>query len=190
MEETLKHVTEVIKNNTIELSKKIFGNVDISSWNIADLWYKQIIPFVEAVDWKNEVWLQILFALHISLYILVFLSRKWQNFQIALFLLICTFNFCNSSTTAKHILTGGNVYFAETINTWCRKNYKNFTQTNYFDKQGIFISVVFSAPLLCLAIVMLFMWLFQTCDLLVKVKRVQAKKEAKKDADKNKKKQD
>jgi len=63
-------------------------------------------------------------------------------------------------------------------------NYAQFSQTNYFDKQGIFISIVFSAPLLCIALLMLFLWIAQTCDLLVKVKRMQIENKKKSEAKK------
>lgn len=93
MEEQLKTVVDAIRNSTLQLSQQLFGNVDFTSWSVSDLWHKQILPFVQAVDWKNEKWIQALLAFHVVLLVTVLLTRRFQNLQIALFLFICSFSF-------------------------------------------------------------------------------------------------
>ncbi|RRT50079.1 hypothetical protein B296_00044128, partial [Ensete ventricosum] len=48
------------------------------------------------------------------------------------------------------VLSG--VYFAEWINSFLGKNWKSFSSQNYFDPHGLFISVLWSGPLLVLTI--------------------------------------
>lgn len=47
------------------------------------------------------------------------------------------------------------VYLAETINTTLGNNWKNFAGQNYFDPHGLFFSVLWSGPLLFIAIIIL-----------------------------------
>jgi hypothetical protein len=46
-------------------------------------------------------------------------------------------------------------YFAETLNTLAREHCELFSTQQYFDKTGIFTSLVFSAPLILIALVIL-----------------------------------
>jgi hypothetical protein len=39
------------------------------------------------------------------------------------------------------------------INSWAAQNWRQFSSVNYFDKSGIFISAVLSAPLCAIAFV-------------------------------------
>ena len=55
------------------------------------------------------------------------------------------------------------VFLAERINTFLGQNWKSFSSQNYFDPQGLFISVVWSGPLLLITILILvitFLWSF------------------------------
>ena len=90
MEEQLKLVLDAVRNATQQLSQQIFGHIDFKSWSLSDLWDKQILPFIQAVDWKNEKWIQLLLAFHVMLLVTVLLTRRFQNMQIVLFMFICT----------------------------------------------------------------------------------------------------
>jgi hypothetical protein len=46
-------------------------------------------------------------------------------------------------------------YFAETLNTLAREHWELFSTQQYFDKTGVFTSLVFSAPLILIALVIL-----------------------------------
>ena len=72
-------------------------------------------------------------AFHIVIALTVIATRRHHNLQIALFVAICA-----------------TVYCAEYINTYCRNNWQSLATQNYFDTNGIFVSTVFSAPLLLL----------------------------------------
>ncbi|KAD3337471.1 hypothetical protein E3N88_32991 [Mikania micrantha] len=47
------------------------------------------------------------------------------------------------------------VYFAEQLNTVLRENWKSFAGQNYFDRNGVFLSVLWSGPLLVFATIIL-----------------------------------
>ncbi|XP_041360949.1 transmembrane protein 18-like [Gigantopelta aegis] len=127
--------------------------------------------FVLSIDW-TEKWLQGLLLFHLASFGLTYLIRHNGTLQIAHF-------------TVSLLL----VWCAEYINEEAAKYWKLFSNQQYFDSNGLFISVVFSMPILCNCLVIVMMWLFNAGNLMVQVKRVQLVKEAKrqklKEAEKN-----
>lgn len=113
------------------------------------------VGFFHAIDWK-EPWLMGLLAFHASLLLIVIFSRKNVNFQMVLFLMA---------------LTG--VYLAERINAVLHNNWESFASQNYFDQHGIFLSVLWSGPLLCISILILMNTLFSLCQLIVRWKKAE-----------------
>jgi len=83
-------------------------------------------------DW-SEPWIIGLILFHICMYALVIRFRKSSNFQMASFVFICAIVFC-----------------AEPMNTWLQRRWRLFATQNYFDRSGVFMSVMFSCPLLLL----------------------------------------
>ena len=65
------------------------------------------------------------------------------------------------------------MYCAEWINRLAGENWASFAGQNYFDKNGVFISVMFSAPLLLLSFFILLNALRSASKLLIVVKRKQ-----------------
>jgi len=92
--------------------------------------YDNFIGFFHAIDWK-EPWLICLMVFHIGLLVVTFIMRKNVNFQMCLFLLA---------------LSG--VYLAERLNRVLSDNWESFAGQNYFDRHGLFFSVLWSGPLL------------------------------------------
>ncbi|ONK73602.1 uncharacterized protein A4U43_C04F33340 [Asparagus officinalis] len=90
-----------------------------------------------------------------------FISRKNVNFQ-----------FCLS------ILAFSGVYLAERINSFLGKNWKSFASQNYFDPHGLFISVLWSGPLLLISVVIVVNALFTLCQLIVKWKKAELRHRA------------
>ncbi|XP_071947380.1 transmembrane protein 18-like isoform X1 [Antedon mediterranea] len=111
------------------------------------------LAFLKNIDW-NEPWIIGLVTLQIFLLVLLILTRHYSNFQIVLFLTML-----------------GLIYCAEYINEFAAKNYKSFSRLQYFDSNGLFITVVLSVPLLIDCLIMVSMWLYQTGNLIVNVKR-------------------
>ncbi|KAG8068545.1 hypothetical protein GUJ93_ZPchr0005g14523 [Zizania palustris] len=89
-----------------------------------------LVAFVHAVDW-TEPWLMCLMAFHAILLLTAVASRRKANLQ--LFLLFLAYS---------------GVYLAEKINSYMVEHWKSIARRNYFDRAGVFISVVWLAPLL------------------------------------------
>ena len=82
----------------------------------------------------------------------------------------------------------GTVYAAEWINRQAAAHWQEFAGQNYFDKRGVFISLVFCAPLLAAAFAILINALHAASRLLIEVKKRELKAKAgKKSAAKEKK---
>ncbi|GLT58769.1 hypothetical protein SLA2020_316370 [Shorea laevis] len=122
--------------------------------------YDNFMGFFHAIDWK-EPWLMGLLAFHFVLLIIALLSRKNTNFQMCLFLLA---------------LAG--VYLAERLNKVLSDNWKRFATQNYFDPSGLFLSVLWSGPLLVIAIIILVNTLFNLCYMIVRWKRAELRHRA------------
>ncbi|KAK6115537.1 hypothetical protein DH2020_007806 [Rehmannia glutinosa] len=122
--------------------------------------YENFMGFFHAIDWK-EPWLICLISFHVSLLLVAFLSRKNINFQMCLFLLAL-----------------GGVYLAERLNQLLAGNWKSFAGQNYFDPNGLFLSVLWSGPLLVIAIIILVNTLFSLCYLIVRWKKAELKHRA------------
>ncbi|CAI9754326.1 unnamed protein product [Fraxinus pennsylvanica] len=117
--------------------------------------YENLMGFFHAIDWK-EPWLICLLSFHVALLLLTLVSRKNINFQMCLFLLAL-----------------GGVYLAERLNSFLAGNWKSFAGQNYFDPRGLFLSVLWSGPLLVIAIIILVNTLFSLCHLIVRWKRAE-----------------
>ncbi|XP_057438710.1 uncharacterized protein LOC130730665 [Lotus japonicus] len=122
--------------------------------------YDNFIGFFHAIDWK-EPFLIGLLTFHAVLLLVTVISRKNTNFQMCLFLLT---------------LIG--VYLAERLNSVMGKNWKSFAAQNYFDPSGLFMSVLWSGPLLVIAMIILVNTLFSLCYLIVKWKRAELRHRA------------
>ncbi|OVA12309.1 Transmembrane protein 18 [Macleaya cordata] len=118
------------------------------------------IGFFHAIDWK-EPWLIGLMSFHVALLLTSLMSRKNINFQMFLFLMA---------------LAG--VYFAEKINIFLGNNWKSFAGQNYFDPHGVFLSALWSGPLLFISIVILVNSLFSLCQLIVRWKKAELRHRA------------
>lgn len=125
--------------------------------------------FYAAVDW-TESWIHGLLAFHAILLVLILTTRKAFELQCFFFMLIC-----------------GLVFFAENINSYASAHWKDFAKQDYFDKRGVFMSVMLCGPLLINGFVLMISTLLYSADLLIKVKRAELKQKMKSDyaADKN-----
>ncbi|XP_073002850.1 uncharacterized protein [Typha latifolia] len=118
------------------------------------------VGFFHAIDWK-EPWLMCLLAFHVFLLLTTIFTRKYINFQLFL-----------------SILAFSGVYLAEKINTLLGKHWQSFASQNYFDPQGLFLSVLWSGPLLFVTIIIVVNTLFTLCQLIIKWKRAELKHRA------------
>lgn len=117
--------------------------------------YDNFIGFFHAIDWK-EPWLMCMMSFYVIFLLVTIISRKNINFQMCLFLLAL-----------------GGVYLAERINVFLANNWKSFAGQNYFDPHGLFLSVLWSGPLLVIAIIILVNTLFSVCQLILRWKKAE-----------------
>ncbi|KAJ1263065.1 hypothetical protein BS78_09G155900 [Paspalum vaginatum] len=116
--------------------------------------------FVRAVDW-TEPWLMCLMAFHVVLLLTAVGFRRNANFQ--LFLLFLAYS---------------GVYIAEKMNEYLGEHWKSFATRNYFDRSGVFISVVWSGPLIFISIVSVVSSLIALCQMMVKWKKAELRHRA------------
>lgn len=120
---------------------------------ISGLW-----NYFASIDW-SEPWFTGLGMFHILCALLTILSRKTGVFQAVYFGILVLLVLC-----------------AEQINTWAAANWQLFAKQQYFDSNGLFISVVFSVPCLINCLVIVVCWLFDVGILISHVKQLKYRK--------------
>ncbi|ELU05831.1 hypothetical protein CAPTEDRAFT_92248, partial [Capitella teleta] len=117
--------------------------------------------FFVQIDWE-ERWLWVLIASHLVCLAVTIASTAYKahSFQMVLFFTLL-----------------GLIYCSEYINEWAAANYKLFANQQYFDSKGLFISLMFSFPLLLNCLVIVVGWMCNTMSLMVNVKRAKIRHE-------------
>ncbi|XP_078383533.1 transmembrane protein 18-like [Oculina patagonica] len=136
------------------------GNEWISTKQIDSMW-----EFFKAVDW-SEHWLIALIIFHAATFLCVLSTRKYTNFQVVLFLLLL-----------------GLAFASEQLNVLGAKYWRMFSREQYFDSSGLFITVVYSGPILFNCFILTVLWLWTAGKMLIVVKRGQIKEQKKKEAE-------
>uniref|UniRef100_A0A0K8TN79 Transmembrane protein 18 n=1 Tax=Tabanus bromius TaxID=304241 RepID=A0A0K8TN79_TABBR len=119
---------------------------------IQDIW-----TFLQSIDWTDP-WLIGLIMMHLLTTTTALLTRNHGNFQIFLFLVLLLM-----------------AYFSESINEYAAINWHLFSRQQYFDSNGLFISTVFSIPILLNCMLLIGGWLYSSTQLMTKLKTAQLK---------------
>ncbi|XP_009411913.2 uncharacterized protein LOC103993542 isoform X2 [Musa acuminata AAA Group] len=147
-------------NEHVDLASELFEKFSAELRSGFGPAVENFVSFFHAIDWK-EPWLICLLAFYFILLIVTILSRKNVNFQLCL-----------------SLLAFSGVYLAEKVNSFLGRNWKSFSSQNYFDPHGLFISVLWSSPLLIITIIIVVNTLFTLCHLMVKWKKAQLRHDA------------
>ncbi|KAL3280636.1 hypothetical protein HHI36_003872 [Cryptolaemus montrouzieri] len=118
--------------------------------------------FLCSIDWRDP-WLIGLLTFHVVIFMMATLTRNHGNFQALLFFFLLLL-----------------VYFSESINKIASTNWKIFSRQQYFDSNGLFISIVFSMPILLNCMLLVGSWLYHSTQLMTNLKVAQLKERLKK----------
>ncbi|KAM4695560.1 transmembrane protein 18 [Discoglossus pictus] len=110
------------------------------------------------IDW-TEPWLIGLIVCHILCFLVTCITFKFYKLQICHFLFMVALVSC-----------------AEYINEYAALHWRSYSKQQYFDSSGMFISLVFSAPLLCNTIIIVVHWVYKTLSVMIELKTVQKKR--------------
>ncbi|KAF9411688.1 hypothetical protein BGZ94_001258, partial [Podila epigama] len=88
------------------------------------------LDFFDSVDWE-QTWIQMILSLHVLMFILIVLLRNRPNALAGM--LFCT------------ILLAA---LSEPLNGIGARHWQQFSNDNYFDSRGVFVSLVWATPLL------------------------------------------
>lgn len=116
--------------------------------------------FAAAVDWR-EPWLIAVLSIQTLLFFSVLVFRKNISYLTGVFVVAMVL-----------------VYTSERLNKMLGGQWQTFAGQPYFDKNGIFISAVLSAPLVLDMLVILICYLLSLSRMLVQMKRQELKHKA------------
>ncbi|CAN9507433.1 unnamed protein product [Ophioblennius macclurei] len=126
-----------------------------SKLRITSIW-----TFLMSVQW-SEPWLVGLLVFHAVCVLVTVVTCRFYRAQICHFLLIVAL-----------------VYSAEYLNELAALNWRSFSEFQYFDSKGMFISLVFSIPLLLNAVIIVMVWVYRTFSTMTELKTLQLKRKA------------
>lgn len=121
---------------------------------------EDVQAFAHAVDWDKDRWIFGIFAIEALIYLFVLCSRKHTGRLCVIFML------------NAFILV-----WAEKINSAAAEHWEKFSTQQYFDKSGVFASVIVGVPLIICQFLIVVLLLWEASKMVVKVKRVQIRKE-------------
>ncbi|XP_029902385.1 transmembrane protein 18 [Myripristis murdjan] len=126
-----------------------------SNLRITSIW-----TFLLSVQW-SEPWLIGLLLFHVLCLAVTVATCSFYRAQICHFLLLV-----------------GMVYSAEYLNELAAMNWRSFSNFQYFDSKGMFISLVYSIPLLFNTVIIVAVWVYRTFSTMTELKTLQLKRKA------------
>ncbi|TKS75617.1 Transmembrane protein 18 [Collichthys lucidus] len=150
---SLVKMTQQKANNVSSIPIDAFSNLRITS-----IW-----TFLMSVQW-SEPWLIGLLVFHVVCLCLTVVTCRYYRAQICHFLLMV-----------------GLVYSAEYLNELAAMNWKSFSDFQYFDSKGMFISLVYSIPLLLNTVIIVMVWVYRTFSTMTELKTLQLKRKARRE---------
>ncbi|XP_054474684.1 transmembrane protein 18 [Anoplopoma fimbria] len=146
-------MTEQKAENISSIPIDGFSNIRITS-----IW-----TFLVSVQW-SETWLIGLLVFHVVCLFLTVVTCRYYRAQVCHFLVMV-----------------GLVYSAEYLNELAAMNWRSFSNFQYFDSKGMFISLVYSIPLLLNTVIIVMVWVYRTFSTMTELKILQLKQKARRE---------
>ncbi|KAK3763052.1 hypothetical protein RRG08_014840 [Elysia crispata] len=121
----------------------------INTTQITGIW-----TYLETVDWSDP-WFSGLLAFHVVMFGITALTRNNQTLQAVHFIILLML-----------------VYSAESLNELAARYWSVFSKQQYFDSKGLFISLVWSTPLLVNTLIIVMSWILTSSQLMVSAGRL------------------
>ncbi|XP_028405962.1 transmembrane protein 18-like [Dendronephthya gigantea] len=103
-----------------------------------------VLEYLKAIDWSQR-WLIALMIIHVLIFLTIVLNQNRTNVLVVIFAILLV-----------------SVFFSEKLNSLAAANWKLFASEQYFDSSGLFISVVFSTPILFNSLIIIVIWLWDS----------------------------
>ncbi|XP_068614653.1 transmembrane protein 18-like [Brachionichthys hirsutus] len=129
-----------------------------SNLRITSIW-----TFIMSVQW-SEPWLMGLLVFHFACLCLTVVTCRYYRVQTCHFLLMVVL-----------------VYTAEYLNELAAMNWRSFSNFQYFDSNGMFISLVYSIPLLLNTVIIVMVWVYRAFSTMTELKILQLKLKTRRD---------
>ncbi|RUS91602.1 hypothetical protein EGW08_000575, partial [Elysia chlorotica] len=113
-----------------------------------------IWTYLETVDWSDP-WFSGLLAFHVTMFGITALTRNRHTLQAIHFIILLML-----------------VYCAESLNELAAQHWSAFSKQQYFDSKGLFISLVWSTPLLVNTLIIVCSWILTSSQLMVSAGRL------------------
>lgn len=111
--------------------------------------------YIRSIDFSDPfIWG--LCTFHLLALLLILSTRHFANVQIGIFLSLLSM-----------------VYFSEYLNELAAQKWKLFSRQQYFDSNGMFVSIVFSMPILINCILLIGFWLYESTQTMARLKKAQ-----------------
>mmetsp|Transcript_23475 Transcript_23475/g.32924 ORF Transcript_23475/g.32924 Transcript_23475/m.32924 type:complete len:275 (+) Transcript_23475:55-879(+) len=147
------------------IAEGVIGDLMANSASQPETPWEHVQAFTSAIHWKEPFVLGLLVFQCIMFGLAMWASSKERG-------LVPRF--------AIMLMIGALVRSAEYINLYASQHWEEWGITqNYFDRQGIFVGLMFCGPLLVMCFVMLLRFLREASQLLVEVKKVEIEKQRK-----------
>lgn len=152
------------------IAESVIGNI-LDGQKTPDGLIEHFHAFRYAITW-SEPFIMGIVAFQVFMFLFtVWVSRKNQRLAPRVILMLIIL---------------GIVRAAQILNDLGAKQWRVFATQNYFDRRGIFVSIMLCAPLLLDSLIMMILYLREASQLLVEVKAAQIKRKQKSSSKKEK----
>lgn len=111
--------------------------------------------YLQSIDITDPLIIGLL-IFHVATLVTILFTRTFTNFQIFIFLALLSL-----------------VYFSESINEIAAQKWASFSRQQYFDSNGMFMSITVSMPVLLNCMLLIGLWLYESTQTMSRLKSVQ-----------------